>query len=49
MSIKIPQKQHSTVDKEKAEKKKRGPKPSTQKRKMEEAPDGQGRKKKLKL
>ncbi|KAJ8782410.1 hypothetical protein J1605_010118 [Eschrichtius robustus] len=36
-------------EKEKAEKKKRGPKPSTQKRKMDGAPDGRGRKKKLKL
>lgn len=36
-------------DKEKAEKKKRGPKPSTQKRKMDGALDGRGRKKKLKL
>ena len=34
---------------EKAEKKKRGPKPSTQKRKMDGALDGRGRKKKLKL
>ncbi|CAO2611000.1 SWI/SNF-related matrix-associated actin-dependent regulator of chromatin subfamily A member 5 [Lemmus lemmus] len=36
-------------EKEKAEKKKRGPKPSTQKRKMDGAPDGRGRKKKVKL
>ncbi|XP_023561516.1 SWI/SNF-related matrix-associated actin-dependent regulator of chromatin subfamily A member 5 [Octodon degus] len=36
-------------EKEKAEKKKRGPKPATQKRKMDGAPDGRGRKKKLKL
>ena len=36
-------------EKEKAEKKKRGPKPSTQKREMDGAPDGRGRKKKLKL
>lgn len=36
-------------EKEKAEKKKRGPKPSTQKRKMDGALDGRGRKKKLKL
>ncbi|KAK2501888.1 hypothetical protein MC885_019134 [Smutsia gigantea] len=36
-------------EKEKAEKKKRGSKPSTQKRKMDGAPDGRGRKKKLKL
>ena len=36
-------------EKEKAEKKKRGPKPSTQKHKMDGALDGRGRKKKLKL
>ncbi|KAL7981992.1 hypothetical protein Chor_001049 [Crotalus horridus] len=36
-------------EKEKAEKKKRGPKPLTQKRKLDGTPDGRGRKKKLKL
>ncbi|EHB12461.1 SWI/SNF-related matrix-associated actin-dependent regulator of chromatin subfamily A member 5 [Heterocephalus glaber] len=36
-------------EKEKVEKKKQGPKPSTQERKMDGAPDGRGRKKELKL
>ena len=36
-------------EKEKAEKKKRGSKPSKHKHKMKGAPDGRGRKKKLKL
>ena len=45
----IERKNMELEEKEKAEKKKRGPKPSTQKHKMDGALDGRGRKKKLKL